>query len=300
VKILVTGGRGFIGGHLVENLVGKGHEVTVLDRMIQQLPTVTIPWFKTFCGDVCHSESTSEAINLCDRWVNLAGLLGTSELMSRVDDAVEVNIRGAINIFEAALKFGKPGVQIAVGNYWMSNPYAITKRCAEKMALMYVDRGADIRVVRGMNVYGPGQKHRPVRKIFPNVVIPALLNKPVTVYGDGEQVMDMIYVKDAVEILAQVLLLDEPAARVYVAGAGPMTINEVVNGVLDISCSKSMIHHVPMRKGEERRATVSITPSEMIELNRLWSNKFTPKEVAFRNTINWYREHIEEFPWDEE
>ncbi len=287
MKILVFGGSGFIGQHLSRRLQDDG-EVIAFDR--KPSPGTR------FVGDIKDPEAVSEAMVSCDRWINLAGLLGTSELIDRAQDAVDTNITGALNIFTAAMREGKPGLQIAVGNHWMNNPYSITKSTAERLAIMYArERGADIRIVRAMNVFGPGQKAGPVRKLMPNVILPALRNDTITIYGTGEQIMDMIYVDDAVEILARVLMLDKSAiepGEIIEAGAGAITVNEIADLVCGIVFG-GRIKRVPMRAGEDHEAVVKISARGAERLYELTGffvpADCTPIHRALRETIDWYR-----------
>ena len=287
MKILIFGASGFIGKHLVRRLEHWA-EVLTFDRK----PCAGT----TFVGDIKDTEAVSEAMVQCDRWVNLAGLLGTSELIKRVQDAVDVNITGAQNVFTAAMRESKPGVQITVGNHWMNNPYSITKSTAERLAVMYArERGADIRIVRAMNVFGPGQKAHPVRKLMPNVIIPALRNETITIYGTGEQIMDMIYVRDAVEILTRVLFADAEditPGEVIEAGAGPITVNKIVEMVCGIA-GGGRVERVPMRPGEDKQATVQISPGGAVRLLELTGfDVYTdcmPIREALAETVEWYR-----------
>ena len=132
-----------------------------------------------------------------DGIINLAGILGTSETIDNPRSTIASNLKAALNIFNGAKEFNIPAVHITVGNYWMNNPYAITKHAAEKIGLLYNHKyNTKIAVVRGLNAYGENQKDRPVRKLIPNLIIPALKNEEILIYGDGEQIMDMIYVGD--------------------------------------------------------------------------------------------------------
>jgi UDP-glucose 4-epimerase len=310
MKIAVFGGAGFIGSHLVDNFLAKGHTVIIFDRFYKKELWDEYGWSQNskvhlFLGDLKDRDSVIEAVNQTDRWVNLAGLLGTSEMVNNPIPAVEVNIIGALNIFDAARLHKRPGLQIEVGNYWMNNPYSITRSTTGRFAQMYnKEHGTDIRLVRGMNVYGERQKHRPVRKIFPNTVIPALHNKPITVYGTGEQVMDLIYVKDIAEVLARALLVEKvPNDLVFEAGVGgDFTINQAVRKVLDLTGSSSQILYKPMRQGEDKISVVQISEEGWGNLGKYLNytpHDLTPMDTAFAQSIQWYKTNLHRFPWDE-
>jgi nucleoside-diphosphate-sugar epimerase len=309
MKIVVFGGQGFIGSFLVDNLLEKGHKVMVFDRVHNQKMWEEYGWdeknVEFMLGDIKDEDAVREAVNLCDRWVNLAGLLGTQEMMENPIPAVEVNIIAALHIFESARVHKKPGLQIAVGNYWMNNPYSLTKNTTERFAMMYnKEHGTDIRVCRGMNVFGERQKHRPIRKIFPNLAIPALLDKPITIYGDGEQVMDLIYAADIAEVLARITLADDiPNDIMYESGVGGgMTINMAVDMVLKAANSKSQVNHIPMRPGEEPGAVVEISEQGWKDLEQYVGytiDDITPVEQAVQQSVDWYRDNLHRFPWDE-
>jgi nucleoside-diphosphate-sugar epimerase len=256
-------------------------------------------------GDIKDRDSVFEAVQQSDMWVNLAGLLGTAEMINNPIPAVEVNVLGALNVFDAARLYKKRGVQIDVGNYWMNNPYSITKSIASRFASMYnKEHDTDIRIVRGMNVFGERQKHRPIRKLFPNLVIPALLNKPITLYGTGDQIMDLIYVKDIADILSRALLLDDvPNDVSYEAGIGDnQTINQTAKLVLELTGSSSELVHKPMRSGEDKMSVVQITDQGWEDLKthlRFTKQDLTPFSQAVQNSIQWYRDNLSRFPWDE-
>ena len=310
MAILITGGCGFLGSHLVDQMVAEGCSVLVFDRVYKKELWDEYGWSQNpmvsfMLGDIKDRDSVFEAVHQSDMWVNLAGLLGTAEMINNPIPAVEVNVLGALNVYDAARLYKKRGVQIDVGNYWMNNPYSITKSIASRFASMYnKEHDTDIRIVRGMNVFGERQKHRPIRKLFPNLVIPALLNKPITLYGTGDQIMDLIYVKDIADILSRALLLDDvPNDVSYEAGIGDnQTINQTAKLVLELTGSSSELVHKPMRSGEDKMSVVQITDQGWEDLKThlgFTKQDLTPFSQAVQNSIQWYRDNLSRFPWDE-
>jgi len=306
-KVVVFGGQGFIGCHVVDNLLSKGYDVTVFDRYLDEAKWEEYGWHGKvhfLLGDIKDRDAVIEVVNLNDCAINLAGLLGTQEMINNPIPAVEVNILGALNVFDALRMHKKRGFQIAVGNFWMNNPYSITKNTAERFALMYnKEHKTDIRIMRGMNVYGERQKHRPIRKIFPNLAIPALLNKDITIYGSGEQVMDLVYVKDFAEVLVRIATYDDiPNDIVYECGVGELTINSAVDLVLKLTQSSSKVIRVSMRPGEDAMSIVKISEKGWDNLHKYVNyteSELTDMTSAFQRTIDWYRMNLNKFVWDE-
>ncbi|HLE82336.1 MAG TPA: NAD-dependent epimerase/dehydratase family protein [Dehalococcoidia bacterium] len=270
MRVLVTGGSGFIGGHVVARLRGQGHEPVLFDRHAQTGSEV-------FLGDVRDYAGVDAAVGDCDGVIHLAAVLGTQESLGAIDTAVNVNVNGSLNVFNAVRRYGLPAVYIAVGNHWMNNPYSISKTTAERFALMFnKEFGTTIAVVRAYNAYGPGQKAGPVRKIIPNFIIPALRDEELIVYGDGSQVMDMIYVGDVASILVRAL----GQCVVIEAGTGRhTTVRQIAELVCEI-VGRGRIVHVPMRPGEPPGSVV-VAPEPL-------SSDVVPLEEGLRLTIPYY------------
>lgn len=296
MKIVITGGAGFIGSHVADLAIEKGYEVTVFDRYKPaNLKT------NFYLGDLKDRDAILDIVNRHDAIINLGGLLGTSESIVAPVPLVEVNIIGALNVFDACRLHNKRAMQVGVGNYFMNNPYSITKSTAVRFALMYnKEHGTKIAIVRGLNAYGPRQKHRPVRKITPNTIIPALLNKPITIYGDGEQIMDFIYVRDFAEIILRSVTMEHGIYdKWFEAGMGEdTTINLFVNKIVEMTGSKSEINHVPMRAGETKRSVVKANPKTLEPL-KFGREDMVGFEEGLQKTINYYRDNLEKYPWDE-
>lgn len=292
-KILVTGGSGFIGSYVVENLIGKGKRVVVLD--IKE-PLIADEHVQHEEGSITDEPLVEDLVEACDGVIHLGGLLGTSETIEQAKLMSRVNILGGLNVLDACKKYDKRAVIISTGNFWMFNCYAITKRAMAKFALMYNEEfGTKIAVVRGLNAYGPRQKAMPIRKIMPNFVIPALKGIPLVLYGSGNQVADLIYVKDIAEILVRALFMKHDVYdSVIEAGTGSdITVKQIAELVIKLALSDSKIQYADKRKGEELDAVVkadlrTLEPLEYSIEDMVWV------EEGIRLTIDWYRRHLGE------
>jgi UDP-glucose 4-epimerase len=295
MRVLVTGGNGFIGGHVLDRLIEQGHEPAVFDRYGRPHRS-DVP---LIMGDIRRRDTIRAAIEEVDGVINLAGILGTSETIDQPSLTVHSNILGALHVFEACRDFHKRAVHITVGNHWMNNPYSITKSAAERFALTYNrEFGAQIAVVRGLNAYGPRQKPWPVRKIMPNLAIPALSGGEILIYGDGEQLMDMIFVRDLADVLIRALTVDHRCySSIFEAGMGAEytpTINQLAQLVVRQSGSGCRITHVPMRAGEPERSKVIGNPQTLQPLG-LSAASLMSLDEGVKETLKWYRAHLGEF-----
>ena len=286
--VLVTGGAGFIGSYVVEDLIERGYEVSILDTRGRRVPGAV-----TFLGDTRDAISTAEAISRSDGVIHLAGVLGTAEMVANPRTAVESNIMGAVNVFEGAVAAGVPVVNIAIGNYWMDNPYSISKDTADRFSRMFNEyRGGRITTVRTFDAYGPRQVPSApfgpsrVRKIIPAFVCRALSDRPIEIYGDGEQIIDLIYAADVARILVDALERTEragPDATVTEAGSGiPISVKDVAERVIEYA-GKGSIVHLPMRPGEKPGAVI-VAKSKLPNA--------VPLDVGLPQTIDYYSDLI--------
>jgi len=299
--VLVTGGAGFIGSYVVERLVARDYAVMVLDTRWRQLIT---PGASLVLGDIRDATAVTEAVAHADGVIHLAGVLGTQETIDNPRPAVETNVLGGLNVLEACAQYDLPLVNIAVGNWWFNNTYSITKNTVERFAdMMNRYRHTKITVVRGLNAYGPRQSvsapfgPSKVRKIMPSFICRALSGMPIEIYGDGEQVMDMVYVDDLAAILVSALEYTDrhgPTTEALEAGTGRQTtVNDiariVANEVEQTTPRRVGITHVPMRPGEEVGAVVVGNPATLGSIN--WGS-FTPLETGVRWTVGYYAEYL--------
>jgi len=295
MKILLIG-CGFIGRHFLQKASHGGHRVSVLDRRTEH-GAVADARHETILGDIRDQGLVQSLVAEFNCVVNLAGLLGTSETIDNPMPSIETNLLGAINVFEGlrlgAKVTGTPPrcVQISVGNHFMNNTYAVTKSSAERFALMYnKEHGTEIVIVRALNAYGPHQKHAPVKKVIPNFVLSALKGEPISVFGSGEQIMDMIYVEDVADILLRAATATQiPSNSVIEAGTGRRTtINDIALTVNRLAGSTAGINYLPMRPGEPPDSVV-VAQTESLKSLGICVESLTSLEDGLALTINWYR-----------
>lgn len=300
MKVLVTGGSGFIGRYTCEELVACGHEPVVLDHHRDAIHP-----YESIFGDVRDNTIVTEAAAHVDGVIHLAAVLGTQETISNPRPSADVNIHGSLNVFEAVTQYDLPCVYIGVGNHWMRSQgagcYTITKTCAEDLAKMFNKfRGSRISIVRPCNAYGPRQSvaapygSSKVRKILPSFICRALSGQPIEVYGDGEQISDMVHVMDVATTLVRALGSGE-AGPIEVGPINSFTVNEIAQMVADdvegwhTNCETEIVH-LPMRPGEVPNAVVSADTSTLSAVG-LDAHDFVDLNSGISQTVAWYADN---------
>ena len=299
MKILVTGGAGFIGSYVVEKCIERGHEPIIFDHYNRQeeYPCPVI------LGDVRDEVAVTEAMAHVDAWIHLAAVLGTQETIDNPRPAAQSNLMGGLNMLAAAKQYNLPGTYIGVGNHWMNNPYSITKTMIERFVSMYnKEHGTRVNIVRAMNAYGPRQRPVPpwgdskVRKITPSFICRALTGENIEVYGDGRQISDMCWVGDVAQAL---VVATEKAAQdivfpeaVEVGPAHSKQVGEIAHLIVHLTGSDSQVVNLPMRPGEIPGATVSadINTLKYVDMTEA---SLMPVAKGMEITIDYYRELLD-------
>jgi UDP-glucose 4-epimerase len=281
MRILVTGGAGFLGKATVEAGLSAGHDMVVFDRSVG----LDVTRYK---------QVRAEILDHVDHVIHLAGVLGTAELFDDPHGAVDANVHGAVNVLEACREAGAGYTAVTMPSVFPSI-YTATKVCADRLATAYHHaHGLDTSHVCAFNAYGPGQKYggNHPQKIIPTFATLAWQGKPLPVWGDGQQGVDLVHVDDIGRML--VAATGYGSDETFDAGTGVMlTVNQVAQTVMEMVATSGgppdqHIEYLPMRKGE--------TPTEIVAEGRGWDLLgWKPSHTYHRlyDTVLSYRESAE-------
>jgi len=273
MKITVTGGEGFIGRWVQRVARERGHEVESYD--LANGPGFDIRRF----GPEHAGDAT----------IHLAGILGTSELFDRVQEAVATNVGGSAAVIEACAKADAHLVQITMPQVW-SNVYQATKACAGALADAYMEhQGLKVSHVLAYNVFGSGQKVHGVRKAVPTFSTAGWRGDPIEVWGTGESLIDLIHARDLAEIMVRAAECAPGEGEVIDAGTTDgRTVNWLAEYVQTVTGDLSVIEHLPMRAGEAELTMGTVASGKGLDLIGMEPPPL--REDELRETIAWYRD----------
>ncbi|HBJ96521.1 MAG TPA: dTDP-glucose 4,6-dehydratase, partial [Lentisphaeria bacterium] len=286
MRILITGGAGFIGSHIAEYFNGKA-EIRVLDSLrsgyLHNLEGLDVEFIK---GDVRDRAAVAKAVEGCDYVFHLAAMISVPESMFKMEECVDINVNGLLTVLEESAKAGVkklcfstsaaiygdnpvvPKVETMIPE--PKSPYAITKLDGEYYCNIFTQTGKlKTACLRYFNVFGPRQDPKSAyAAAVPIFTAKAIANEDITIFGDGEQTRDFIYVKDIVE--ANVFMAMHDFTGVYnIAYGGRITINDLVKQIMDVTHSKSRVLHLEERPGDVKHS--------MAGIEKLKSTGFRPK-----------------------
>lgn len=294
MKILITGGMGFVGTHLAEELYKKNFDITIFDKNSSRHYFDFIPNnYNRIVGDIRDYNKVYQAAKNCDIIFHLAGVLGTDYLTKFPKLAINTNVIGTINVLRVAKKTGSIVLYLSLLPKW-KNPYMITKNAAEKFCEHFIiEHKVKCIILRATHIYGKRQKWKPVKKAIPNFIISSLLDKTLTIYGTGEQVMDLLYIDDAVKGIMLIINRKELYGKSIEFGSGRgIKVREVAKKIILLCDSSSVIRYEKMRPGEP--SSLDLHRAANIKKQREIL-RFTPEvdmNVGLKRTIEWYRDFL--------
>lgn len=261
MRVCITGGSGFIGQNLMIYLAETepDTEIVILDVVPPKVPLSRNAKF--VYADIRNMASLLTPFEGCDEIYHLAGILGTSELIAVSSLACEVNVAGANNVMDAARICGVKRVYNVAKPHFESyseNSYTLTKHAGELVGQLYAEKyGMEVATVRWLNAVGPHQHLYPVRKFLPMMILLALFNYPLEVYGDGLQTIDPIDTRDLSRFTVHAVRNLGTSRTVVDLGSGcAINCTDAAHLIADIVSrktgkSKVPVVHLPMREGEK-------------------------------------------------
>ena len=286
MRILVTGGAGFLGSHLSDRLLSEGHEVIAVDNFFtgNKRNVWHLSDNKNF--ELIRHDVTFPLYLEVDAIYNLASPASPIHYQRDPVQTTKTSVLGAINmlglakrlgvkIFQASTSevYGDPEVHPQPESYWgRVNPigpracYDEGKRAAETLFFDYHrQHGMPIRVARIFNTYGPRMAPDDGR-VVSNFVLQALRGEPLTIYGDGSQTRSFCYVSDLVDGFVRLMDNDKDlVGPVNLGNPGEFTMKELADAVIDVTGSKSTIEHKPLPQDDtkQRQPDISLAKKEL-------------------------------------
>ena len=304
LRILVTGGAGFIGSHLCERLLAEGHEVICLDNYftgnrsnIQHL--APHPNFERVRHDIVNPYQAE-----VDRIYNLACPASPVHYQYNPIKTIKCSTVGMVNMLGLAKRcrarllqastsevYGDPEVHPQVESYWGNvNPIGIRscydegKRVAETLCMDYHRHNrVDVRIIRIFNTYGPRMQPDDGR-VVSNFIIQALKNEDITIYGDGSQTRSFQYVSDLVEGMIRMMECRDWTGPVNLGNPVEFTILELAQKVIAMTGSQSRIRHLPLPADDPKKRRPDIS----LARERLGWEPLVPLEEGLQKTVEWF------------
>jgi UDP-glucose 4-epimerase len=272
MRILITGGAGFIGSHLCERLLADGHKVIVLDtnvtgRLSNLASAMNSPNFKFVEGSVLDIDLLTSLVKDIDYLFHLAAAVGVFNIVNNPLVSLLTNIRGTENVLEAAYSSNIPVFLTSSSEVYGKNvsdslsesddrilgspltlrwSYSEAKAIDESLAYAYhVEKQLETRIVRFFNTVGPRQLGA-YGMVVPRFVKAALVNEPLTIYGEGSQTRCFAHVYDVIDAVVAIAFAKNTVGKVINVGNNfEISINELAKKIISETKSKSEIVHIP-------------------------------------------------------
>tara|TARA_Y100001001_G_scaffold117103_1_gene114895 strand:+ start:4720 stop:5667 length:948 start_codon:yes stop_codon:yes gene_type:complete len=303
-KYVVTGGAGFIGGHIAESLASQGHKVIVVDNLRTGFPANIEHLAVEFVEADIRDRDTMVALADGAKGIfHLAALVSVPESLERIEECLAINVQGTLNILEAAKKSKGCKVVLSSSAAIYGNnptlpkqegmvpepmtPYAVTKLDGEYYLRMYREQwGVPTTSLRYFNVFGPRQNpSSSYAAAVPIFIRQALTDQPLVIYGDGHQTRDFIYVKD---IVGANLFAMEQGTEMYNVALGQSTsILELAQQIISITGSRSRIVFENERAGDVKHSRANVTRFADLGYNAIYE-----LDRALMETITYYEQQV--------
>jgi dTDP-glucose 4,6-dehydratase len=305
-RVVVTGGAGFLGSHLVDRLLADGAEVICVDNLItgsrRNVSHIAAhPRFSLHADDITHTWTIDGDV---DAILHFASLASPVDYQQYPIATLEVGTLGTMNALRMAEEkgarfllastsevYGDPLVHPQPETYWGNvNPvgprsmYDESKRVSEAFTMAFRDaRDVNVRVARIFNTFGPRMRHHDGRAV-PQFVTQALAGEPITVYGDGSQTRSLCYVDDLVEGLVR-LLHSDYTGPVNLGNPHEVTVRQLAEMIRDICASNSVIETRPLPVDDPQRRC----PDVSVAVRELDWRALVSLEDGLRRTVEWWQ-----------
>jgi UDP-glucose 4-epimerase len=311
VKILITGGAGFIGSHLCDRFVKDSHSVLCLDNfmngnLMNVRHLLNYRNFKLINGDIRDFDLLEKIIRDVDAILHLAAQIHVDRSIVEPKFTYEINVLGTQNILEVARMYDVEKVIYASTSEVYGSaqtapmdeehplnsphPYGASKIAADRMCYAYLETyGMNINIMRPFNIFGPRQKDSGYGGVISLFTKRVLSNMPPIIYGDGKQTRDYTYVEDIVEAY-NLMLKSKPIKEPMNFGTGKeITIINLANLIINMCDKEGEISpvHIEQRPGEVRRLVANYSKARDI---LGWVPKYTI-ESGLEKFIDWYKNY---------
>ncbi len=284
MRILITGGAGFIGSHLCERLLGEGHDVICLDNFFTGRRANIIKLLDNHHFELIRHDVIEPVLLEVDQIYNLACPASPIHYQYNPVKTVKTSVMGMINMLGLAKRvharilqastsevYGDPLIHPQLEEYWGNvNPIGLRscydegKRIAETLMMDYHRQNrVDTRIARIFNTYGPRMLEDDGR-VVSNFIVQALRGRPLTLYGSGEQTRSFCYVDDLVEALIRLMNVDDVHEPVNLGNPGEFTIRQLADEVIKMCGSKSELVYLPLPEDDPKQRQPNITRAQAL------------------------------------
>jgi UDP-glucose 4-epimerase len=315
LKVLITGGAGFLGSHLTDALLARGHDVTILDVVsdLKVRHNLGNPRFHYIRDSVLNTEILDGLVLRSDLVYHLAAVVGVEHYVGDPYEVLNVNINGTQAVLKLAYKYNRKVVFSSTSEVYGRNPkvpfceddervlgstridrwcYSTSKAAAEHFCFAYHRLGLPVVILRYFNVYGPRLDKIDVGRVITIFMGQVLRGDPVTVIGDGRQTRCFTYIEDAIRATVEAGMNDQAVGKIFNVGTDVETsILELAQSMIRIANSPSRISFVSQESvyGESYEDVPRRVPCIRQTHEVLGVRADTPLEKGLRQTIEWFR-----------